>query len=354
MPAKLFTTNYPSETSAPYPVTILTQPPWYDFTKQNGYIKLAKTLHLRVESDRNKLRELWEQFSPNVSAFDLWDVRRAFADGYQFDPYFVTLFIPGKDHENVVGILPLSVDEGPEPPKYIWFGSNWPEDNTFFVNDPELIPLLLFAAPESLRVDCIQMQPKYEFLKTVPGFSKDKEKKYFLDISKYATLADYLTILKKKKRYNIKRDRKRIQSLSPTIQINTYDHIEELFRLNILRFRQKFNNDPDERSTFENDRQKDAFRNLVKNAGKYQARIISTIINGEVAAVELGLAYNKTYYALNAGAAIAKYSGIGVYSNCLVLEDAQRLGCTKIDFLEGHSWKDSWKMNYCYQYQFSK
>jgi len=367
MPAKIpFSKYLPNNLShaIPYPIKLLDEEPFSDFLEKNGYLSLSRKLTLKVFSSPPEIQEIWQQWTRDSSVFDLWNVRKSFWGGYHFDPYFWTIIKQKGTREEVIGVLPLWFNANKRLPtdtadcdsqKYVWFGSNWPEDNIFFVKDAELIPLLLTAAPKPLELACIKPLSDYNFLLEFPGFANEEEKKYFLDLSKISTLDDYLAILKKKKRYNLRRDRKRILSLNPQIIINQSSHLEELFNLSIKRFREIFPDEPDDQSAFEDFRRKNVFRNLLKNATDYQARLISTIVNGKIESVEFGLVYKKTYYALNSGADISRYSGIGVFSNLLVLEDALSLGCNKIDFLEGdNNWKDSWHLQHIYQYQFIK
>jgi len=370
MPAKnYFAENFLTKTLLPfpYPVQLLKIAPWDKFIEQNGYLDLSRKLNLKVYTDFSSIKNLWEEFSPCDSVFDLWEVRQAFWEGYKFDPYFISLVRGKGTREENIALLPLWFNSDPpnagggddalasDGQKYVWYGSNWPEDNVFFSKNDELIPLLLVIAPKPLELACIRPKKEYSFLKEFPGVSNEEEQKYFLDISHTDTLENYLKKLKKKKRYNLKRDRKKILKLKPQTVINEKSHIEELFRLSIKRFREQFPDEPLEHSAFEDNRRKNVFRTLINNAGRYQFRLISTIIKGCVEAVEFGLVYKKTYYALNAGANISKYSGIGVYSNLLVVEDAINLGCEKIDFLEGdNNWKESWHLDHFYQYQYKK
>lgn len=346
----------------PYPVTLLLQPPWNNFIENNGYLPLSQNLKLKVSQDINTCQDLWQQFSPDVSVFDLWEVRHAFFAGYQFEPYFLTIIKESAKNQKILGVLPLWFNTNPtfgkgatDYQKYVWFGSNWPEDNVFFVENPEIIPLLLAAAPTPLELACIKPQLEYDLLQNFPGFTREEDKKYFLDLTRIATLDDFLARLKKKKRYNLRRDRRRINVLNPKAIINNMSHLEKMFYLSIKRFREKYPNDPNEYSAFEDERRKNVFRSLMNKAGKYQVRLISTLINGQIEAVEFGLVYGKTYYAFNAGTHISRYSGLGVYSNLLVIEDALKLGCQKIDFLESdNNWKESWQFDSLYQYQFTK
>lgn len=368
MPAKNFSIKFPIPKNLPYisyPVQLLACEPWSNFLRDNGYAKLSQKLKLQVFYKISEVQEIWEQFSPNNSVFDLWNTRNAFYEAYRFEPYFLTLFKQKGTYKDILGVLPLwhntdKLEPGDDPvacdaSKYVWFGSSWPEDNKFFVKDVEMIPLLLTAAPDNLELACIKPSSEYDFLSEFPGYIKEEEKKYFLDLTNISTLDDYLSKLKKKKRYNLRRDRKRILALNPQIIINENLHVEEMFNLSIKRFRELFPDEPDEYSAFEDERRKNVYRNLLKFAKNYQTRVITTVINGKVEAVEFGLVHNKAYYALNSGADISRYSGIGVFSNLQVLEDALNLGCSKIDFLEGdNNWKDSWHLDHLYQYQFMK
>lgn len=343
-------------TPAPYPVRILREEPWYSFTKHNGYIPFAKRLQMKVNSEMDECERLWNIFTPNHRLFELWEVRKKFFDVFQIEPYFLTLFGGNYEDDNdVMGVLPLWVDNIDYNGKYAWCGGFWPEDNTFFVKDTEAIPLLLMAAPTPIQLDCINPHADYEFLKSLYGYGEDESWKYYLDLTKYKTLEDYLSKLKKKKRYNLKRDRKRILSLRPKIVYNDLSHIDYLFKHNINRFRMKFPDNPDNQSIFEDSKQQELFKVLIKNPHSYKVRVISTVINGEIEAVELGFVYNKTYYAITAGVNVEKYHGLGIFSSLLVMEDALKQNCDKIDFFEGdYNWKDSWSLNSYHHHKFSK
>lgn len=342
----------------PYPATLITQPPWNNFLKNDDYTVLSRNLQLKIFRALSDCRELWNQFSPNSSVFDLWDVRLSFYNGYKFEPYFIAFY---KD-QKIVGLLPLWFNANPtfgntasDFEKYTWFGSNWPEDNVFFVENEEIIPLMLLAAPKPLELACIRPLKEYEFLQSFPSWCLEEDKKYFLDLSHVSTLDDFLVHLKKKKRYNLRRDKRKMLEHTPKVIIESGKNIEEMFNLSIERFRRKYPDDPSDQSAFEDTRREEVFRCLVTYAKDYQVRLITTIIKDKIEAVEFGLVYGKTYYALNAGVDVSHFSGLGVYSNLLVIEDALNLGCTKIDFLESdNNWKASWQLESFYQYSFKK
>ncbi|MBD3279663.1 MAG: GNAT family N-acetyltransferase [Candidatus Pacebacteria bacterium] len=75
----------------------------------------------------------------------------------------------------------------------------------------------------------------------------------------------------------------------------------------------------------------------------YQLRMITVIINGQVAAVDLIAIFNQCYYPLKCAYDVQNFPGIGNYVNLLEIKDALALGMNKIDFLEmNYGWKDKW------------
>jgi len=299
----------------------------------------SKDLLFRVETDLSQCQLLWEEFSPNESLFDLWDFRLAFWRGYQYQPYFITLSFQGE----IISVLPLWFDK--EDGQYTWFGGSWHDENIFFSKSPKTIPLLLKLIPGKARLFCIRSQE---------SFLETDEEKYLLDLKNFSSLNDFWGILKKKKRYNLKRDWKRIQALKPEIIINDFSHLETLFKLNINRFDGMILGD--NKSTFLSKEKQKTFREVINLAKDYQVRMISTKINGKIVAVDLVALYKKTYYCLAGGCDVAGYSGLGSFANLQLIKDAIGLeNIDLIDFLQGDvNWKASWKLGTRPLFKFAK
>lgn len=340
-----------SVNSTPYPTHLLRRKPWYDFTRHNGYQALAKQLRLQVVSNIETAGYLWEQFSLNQSLFDLWDVRRSFYESFKIDPYFLVLYEQKYHKQNILGVLPLWLDGDYWKDEYSWYGGFWPEDNTFFVKDLEVIPLLLMAAPAPLELQCIKPLAQYDFLRSFPGFG-DNDQKFFMNLSTCGTPEAYLMNIKKKKRHNIRRDCNRIESLNPVIEFGRFDQLERLFKLNIERFKDM---PPDDKSIFENKDEQALFYNLIKRVHVAEPYVMTVSIKGQVEAVEVGFIYDGVCYAFSSGANIPAYSGLGVYSNFKLIEEMMRRDLTKIDFLQGdYNWKSSWELDSYMSCEFSK
>ena len=294
----------------------------------------SKDLIFRVESDLNKCQRLWEEFSPRQSLFDLWDFRLAFWRGYKFSPYFITLSF----QEKVLSVLPLWFDR--EDQQYTWFGGSWPEDNSFFTKTSGTIPLLLKLIPGTARLFCTLSS---ETTVSQGNLLEPDEEKYVLEVKDFNSLDSFWQLLKKKKRYNLKRDWKKIQALKPKIVYDEFSHLEHLFNLNICRFDDMVLDDS--KSTFLPKEKRITFREIVNLAKDYKVRMISIIINGKIVSVDLAAIYNNIYYCLAGGCDVENYSGLGTFANLQLIHDAISLGVEKIDFLQGDlNWKASWRL----------
>ena len=304
-----------------------------NYYESNEHALPLKSLVVKIETDINTCHKLWKEFSPNETVFDNWNFRLAFLKGYKRTPYFILL----KRGQENVALLPLWYEDDKE--RFTWFGSDWQEENKFFTKEPLLIPVLLALSPSPIFLNAISANIPY-WTKDVIKLSPD-DPKYILDLTNFSSSENYLESLKKKKRYNLKRDRNKIQSLAPKIIIDNFQDIDKLIKLNIRRFKQKGEN-----SSLEDQRSVETFRQVIKLGNKkdsYQTRMITVVIDGKVAGVDLITIFKNCYAPLKCGYDVDKFPGIGSFVNLLEIDDAISLGMEKIDFLEiGYGWKDKW------------
>lgn len=305
-----------------------------NYYSTNGHSLLVKSLKVQIISELEECQELWSEFSPKLSLFDTWEFRLAFWNGYQFKPIFVVL----KNDEENFALLPLWFDTDKRK-KYYWFGSNWQEDNKFFVKDPLFIPLLLAICPAPVELNAISTNlPKW--VKQVIRLKTD-DPKYVLNLDRFNSVDDYLQNFRKKRRYNLKRDRRIIESQKPKIIFDRFTDYDNLVKLSIKRFTEK-----GEDTDWEDPRRVETFRQVIKWGQKkrsYQVRMLTVMIGREMAAVDLIALFNQCYFPLKCGYDVTSFPGIGNYVNLLEIEDALKLGMRKMDFLEiGYGWKDRW------------
>lgn len=302
-----------------------------------------KNLRWTIVSDLKECSDLWEEFSPKESLFDLWSFRMAFYEAYKHKPCFLLL---KKGNKNV-GLLPLWYEKDKE--KYFWFGGYWHEDNKLFVKDSIFAPILLNICPRPVHLNAVSPSAMSDLVinEEFKKFTAD-DPKYILDLSNIKSFSDYLKKLKKSRRHNLKKDRKKIERQNPEIIIDNFNDLDNLISLSLERFKQKESNgyrdEEEDDLGWKDEKRIQSFRNMIKLSGNtYQARMLTVKINGRVAGVDLIAIYNKCYYALVCGYDVKNFPSIGNYLNILEIEEAINMGMKKIDFLQNnYQWKDRW------------
>ncbi|MBD3279664.1 MAG: hypothetical protein GF390_03060 [Candidatus Pacebacteria bacterium] len=201
-----------------------------DYYHQHGQIELVYALSLQVITELDHCQQLWQEFNQAQSLFDTWEFRLAFWQGYQHQPYFLVL----KTKHQPLALLPLWYEA--DRKKYFWFGSWWQEDNRFLVKDELLIPLLLAVCPQPVVLNAMIELPWW--LQQTMSFTAD-DPKYILDLTGLQSVEDFLLTLKKKKRYNLKRDQRLIEGQQPQVLFNRFEDFPLLVKLSKQRFAQK-------------------------------------------------------------------------------------------------------------------
>ncbi len=282
---------------------------------------------VRIETDLETCHQLFEEFSPKRTLFELWEFRYAFYLGDKNQPVFLIFEREGEP----IGLLPLWYEKDKDELR--WFGSWWQEANTFWIKDKSLIPAIINLFPQKILLNAISISPRTA---KKLGFVAD-DPKYLLSLEEYPTLDSFLQKFNKKKRYNLRRDQKIVLSHNPKTVINRLSDIEKLFQLSIKRFANK------DESAFAHAERRKTFREIVRRAKDYEPRMISTEINGRVVGVDLVAIHKGIYYSLNGAYDLKHYPGLGNYSNFVLIQDAINLGLKAVDFLEvSYGWKEDW------------
>jgi len=199
---------------------------------------------------------------------------------------------------------------------------------------------LVKLIPGKVRLFCIRTQ---KGITDQENLLEPDEEKYVLDLDGLKNLDEFLARLKKKKRYNLKRDFKKIERQNPQIIYDRFEDLEELFKLNIDRFDGMVLGE--DKSTFLPKEKQKTFREIINLANKYQIRMISVMKGQKVISVDLVAIYKDIYYCIGGACDIENYPGLGTFANLQLIKDAIQLGTKRIDFLQGDcNWKASWKM----------
>ncbi|HUW24700.1 MAG TPA: GNAT family N-acetyltransferase [Patescibacteria group bacterium] len=286
-----------------------------------------QNITVRIETDLETCHQLFEEFSPKRTLFELWGFRYAFYLGDKNQPVFL---IFERDNEPL-GLLPLWYEKDKDELR--WFGSWWQEGNTFWLKEKSLIPIIFSLFPQKVLLNAIYVSPR-----TAKKFGLlADDPKFLLSLDEYPNLETFLQKFDRKKRYNLKRDQRLILAKNPQTVYNRFKDIKKLFDLSIKRFQ-----DLDE-SAFVREERREAFREIIKQTGEYEARMVSTEINGKVVGTDLVCIHKGVYYALNGAYDLKRHPGLGNYTNLLLIQDAINLGAKAVDFLEvSYGWKEDW------------
>src|SRR5262245_3432941 len=100
-------------------------------------------INVRVETDLERCRHLWEGLIPPDKLTDLWEVRDCFNRHFQRKPYFVV----AEDNGRPVGLIPLCwIDEfnyyGYFPGE-TWHGQTWMEQNRIIARDEDVFKRMI-------------------------------------------------------------------------------------------------------------------------------------------------------------------------------------------------------------------
>ncbi len=298
----------------------------------NGRSKLVRDTSLHVIQNINECKKLWKTFSPNKVLFDDWDFRYQFHKAYKYTPYFISLM----KNNRPTALLPLDYDSVNH--RYQWFGGEWQEENTFFSDNDEIIPFLLALAPRPLFLYAIDEKSTLSINNMIKFDYCDP--KYIVKLDGYKSDTNFLSQLKKKKRYNLKRDIAYIEGFGPQVIIDKRNDFQMINQLVTSRFHSK-----SELADYEKDPPvSKAFNNIFNTSNtQFQTRLFSIYINGVCEASDMNIIYNETYYTPRGGNHVKKYPGIGNYMFYKEIADALSLGLKTIDFHQmDYGWKHKW------------
>jgi len=292
-------------------------------------------LKFDIVKEENKCRKLWNKFSPNKILWDLWDFRYCF-----HDTDFSFHFIVGFENNEVAGLIPLVYDKIDEI--YCYFGSDFPEQNKFFLKDKKLLSEFLVQCPKGTKIYYIDKNENeyYNF--------NFKEKRYFLNFKKYdKSIENYLKTFTKKHRKNLRYDLKKLEEKGYKIKVNETGDFEKLAEFNKKKF--------GEESDYSDESFVGGMKRLVETAQKMEIlHMMSIQLNGKTEAVGVGVIYNKVYYVIGSGRNI-EIKNLGKLLIFEQIKSALGQNCDEVDFLSTESgWKELWNFDSEQMYEFLK
>ncbi len=290
-------------------------------------------LDFRVITDLADCRRIWEKTIPCENIADLWAFRACFQRHFERTPHFLTV----EEEGGRSGLLPLSfIEEGGGYgyfPGETWQARTWIEMNRLPTASASLLDRLVERCPTPYELRYL-LPPEtaptrplavdevgYLFM---PGSYDHRFERYFGSYSRkrLKILAKDIAALSREVRY----------------RYDVLSDYEALVALNLETFgRNSYFHDP----RFEN-----AFRDVL---GLLQAngwlRLTTALIDGRVAAVDLGCVYGGTYTLL-AGGTNSAFLGIAKVINLHHMAWACSQRLERVDFLCGDfSWKERFRLD---------
>jgi hypothetical protein len=283
---------------------------------------------IRIASDLEECRQIWQHVMPAESIADLWEVRNCFQRHFRHRPNFIV----AEDSRGICGLLPLSWIEESRCygyfPGEIWHGKTWLEKNRIYSRaDTQPSDLLAgIHAPYHLR-----------YLLPYPGWSHaemaiDEIGYLFLPPQYDFEIQNYYHEFSHKSIKQILREVAAIEDLGVAYRYDDIADFDLMVEMNISRFGAD--------SYFYDSRFKEGFRSLVNLLNdRGWLRFTTVLINGEPAAVDMGCVYRGVYTVM-AGGTNSRYRGVAKLINLHHLQWACQQRLQKVDFLCGDfHWK---------------
>lgn len=286
------------------------------------------------ETQLNQCEQLWKTFISPRCASDLWEFRLCFHKYFQHKPFFIVM----EDHKGVAGMVPLSYVRNMDTyflfPGEMWNNRTWLERTPVYTREDHSIYDLLRACPKNSYLRYLEVSD----VPISPDFSED-EIGYVIypgdmdfDIEKY---------FKRFSNKKLKAINKIIQSYLNSgckFYHNRLKDFDRLVEMSLQQFRHK---------SFMYDKK---FRNGFKDMltllhDRKMLRMVSCVINGELAAVDIGAVFQGTYTVFLGGTDF-RFPGIAKLMNMNHIDYAFKEKFYKIDFLCGDfNWKLLWHLD---------
>ncbi len=271
-------------------------------------------MKLEVVADIKTAEKLWNLYVPKKNIFDLWEFRWSFNQAFKYKLHFCVI----KQKDKVISFIPLWYSTVKKC--YECIGGGWCENNDFFKKKSKDLEKVLKLLPTPLNARSIQQNSvKKESWKF---FDKDDEV-YEKNLKGFTDMNSLLMTIKKKYRYNLQRDYKRILDENSRIlwikdKNEQLRYLSKLAELSIRRFSLSWT----EKSTFEDPREIECFKYIVKNAESYKTRMLIVEVDAKLVAVEFITEYKGVWNVITGANDFVKTPGIGNFVTYLEFEKA--------------------------------
>lgn len=282
-------------------------------------------------TDPDACRQLWVQAIPQEHVADLWEVRECFHHHYRRQRYFVA----AEDGGSLTGLLPLSWI--PERSCYAyfpgetWHNETWLEQNRIIAQDGvTLARMIEFLENQGARYQLRYLLPSPLLQEVGTGVD---ENGYLFHPPRFDFNVDnFFGSFSRKAGKKILKAVNQFDACGVDVRLDALSDFDWMVQMNVDRFGSE--------SYFADHRFTEGFRDLMhflRDRG--WLRMTTILVEGQVAAVDMGCIYNDVY-TLFAGGTNPGFLGIAKYINLYHMRRACRERLGEVDFLCGDfGWK---------------
>ncbi len=284
---------------------------------------------LKTVEDIEECACIWKKYWDASSIFDLWEVRKCFAESFDRKNNFIVL----ENNGEVQGVLPLSWMEESKFysffPGESWHGKTWLEQNKVYANDNNVFQILLDNTPGPVHMRYLCANSLY----FNDSLTVDETNYHLYPGEFNYSFDEYMQKFSNKSRKNLSKELAKFSDFGAIIRHNDLKDLESLFQMNLAAF--------GEQSYFNDKRFFSSFEKLIKWLWDNKMLRLTTVVIGEkIAAVDIGTIYGNEYVVL-AGGTNPEFQGIAKFINFHHIKWACENNFDKIDFLCGDfGWKE--------------
>ena len=278
---------------------------------------------MRTVSDLDECQQIWQQVMPTELITDLWEVRNCFQRHFRQRPNFIV----AEDKRGIRGLLPLSWIKESQCygyfPGEIWRGKTWLEQNRIYFRSDTKPEDLLAQCPSSYHLRYLLSNSA----KSHTNMITDEIGYLFLPPHYNYEMQNYFREFSRKSIKHILREVAAIEGLGVAYRYNDISDFDLMVEMNIQRFGAD--------SYFYDSRFRESFRCLADFLNEQGwLRFTTLLINGELAAVDMGCVY-RNVYSVMAGGTSSLYPGVAKLINLHHMRWACEQRLQRVDFLCG-------------------
>ncbi len=285
-------------------------------------------LRVKVIADSREATEVWNAAVPRENLSDLWGVRECFQRHYQRPLHFIAV----EDEGRIAGLLPLSWIEEKRSfamfPGETWQGKTWLEQNRIVSDNRRIMKTMFNRCPAEYHLR--YLSPSDALMSSTNIVD---EIGYLFHPPKYAyKFENYLEEFSHKSAKRLVRELEAFESRGVEYRFDCLEDFDLMARMNVERFGIF--------SYFYDIRFSRSFRSLAEYLHEHgMLRMTTILIEGQVAAIDMGCMFNDKYTLL-AGGTNGDFPGIAKLINTFHMKRACREKIKEVDFLCGDfSWK---------------